>query len=260
MKLKRAFLFSTALIIAGQIIAQDLIYKKNGGKIEALVINKSRQSRSYKLLNQPDSTIFYINTTILDSIVYQNGEKEDFHTTGANKLLPVQKTEFRYRHHLIGVDYLSALNDIFAVSYEYMPGKCKVGLKATVAFNLDESYLEKWDNYEESYSYRNFNSDLNWHVLSGINYYFFPQRTFRFSTGLHYLFGGYTIRNYFYNNTSGVSDFTESHSRLNGSVLSIFTFYNINKSIAINLGAFIPLAMNPSFRSAVFSSEILFNF
>jgi len=260
MRLKPAFLFLTFLIISIQITAQDLIFKKGGEKIEAVILKKTGQSRSYKLFNQPDSSTYFINATILDSIVYQNGEKEDFRFSSNAVNVPLQNNTPLYKHNLIGTGLLALLYGNASVSYEYLPGKCHLGLKGTLSFNLHPRYLEDWEVTNNSYDYHNFNDDTKWYTLIGINYYFFPPGTFRFSTGLHYLFGTYTVGNTVYNQDGSFSSLNKADKQIHGFVMSLGGFYNINPSLAINLGLYFPLSLKPNFRRTIASSEILINF
>lgn len=246
-------LSAAALIISLQISAQDLIYKKNGDVIKARNLNESDISISFKHYEPIDSLTYFINIQAIDSIIYQNGKKKTF----IKKNIPVlqQSSEFisDYRHHLIGLDlagYLLYRN--ITLSYEYLPGKANLGFKAAFAKNVEAPPYQS--------SVFNFNRIPDWSTRLGINYYFFPPRTFRLGTGLYYIFGKYSNANYYFYepNSTNVSD----NGDISGLVLSGFGFYNLNKNLAINFGLDSPIYLNPtsSIFYIVIRCEILLNF
>ena len=253
MKLRHLLLSVAVLISPLQISAQNLIYKKNGEIVKAKIITKSGKSITFKHFEPIDSLTYFLNIAAIDSIIFQNGVEETFvksidinHSLTGN-LVPV------YNHHLIGIDlagYLLYRN--ITLSYEYLPGKAKLGFKAAFTKNIETVPYP-------SIGF-NFNRIPDWSTRLGINYYIFPPRTFRLGTGLYYIFGKYS--NAYYStydpNPTNILD-KRNMSEL---VLSAFGFYNLNKNLAINFGLDSPIYINPasSIFQIVIRCEILLNF
>jgi hypothetical protein len=98
-----------------------------------------------------------------------------------------------------------------------------------------------WQKHAYVISYGTFGFNINrytdWNARLGINYYFFPPQTFRFGTGVYYIFGP---------NTNKYTPYTVVYEKnnLQGLMLSFFGYYNIRKNLAINLGSDFPLYIN----------------
>ena len=261
MKLKQILLITTILFSSVPITAQDLIYRKNGEVVKAKILNTTDKSLSYKLYERADSFTYFINVSIIDSIVYKDGKKETY----LKKIEPVaqQPKELitNYYHHLIGADLTGLLfYRNLIVSYEYLPGKAKLGYKAAFAVNLDPiPYYDYGINSYPGNSYR-YGKTTKWSARIGMNYYIFPPRTFRFGTGLYYLFGSYSSEKTIYNSDHSSSTIVTDNKNIQGIILSLFAFYNINKDLAINLGMDALLYFNPSSANYVIRCEILYNF
>ena len=249
MKLELILSFIASLLISFQIAAQDLIFRKNGVVVKAIILNSYGKSISYHLYQAADSSTYFISTTSLDSIIYTNGNKDRF-----NNKITIISNSFsdslsEYNHHLIGADLAGLLfYHSLILSYEYLPGKTRIGYKVAFAKNI------KHINENEFYYHTNINMNLSWSVRIGLNYYIFPPRTFRFGTGLHYVFGRMVspFNGYF-------SDGSQGNKNMNGIIMSFYGFYNMNKNLAANLGIDKPVYSEPS-ATSVLRCEILLNF
>ncbi|MEI6137712.1 MAG: hypothetical protein WCP85_00525 [Mariniphaga sp.] len=246
-KIKRILFCITAFSLSLQIAAQDLIYKKNGEIVKAKILGASDESLSYRLFNHFDTLTWVINTHAIDSIIYQNGIRTSFKKVNIVGYQPHKVQNVYDTHHLIGLDlagYLIYHNLTF--SYEYLPGTAKWGFKAAYAKQLVP--VRYFDNGF------NFARIPVWSTRLEINYYIFPVRTFRFGTGLSYIFGKYPSNLYYAPGSDG--------RNIRGEALSLFGFYNFNKYLAINPGFDIPLSFYPSstISNTTFRCEILFNF
>lgn len=253
MKLRQMLLPAAVLLISLPISAQDLIYKKNGETVKAKILEASDQSLSYKRYKSVDSLTYFIKNQALDSIKYENGLKTIFKKVDAiSQQYDTDQNSYN-THNLIGLDLAGYLfYRHLTLSYEYLPGKANLGFKAIFAKNI------------ESVQYPlfvfNFSRIPDWSMRLGINYYFFPPRTFRFGTGLYYIFGKYSTANYYYFNESFTSTLPDRN--MSGMILSLFGFYNFNKYLAFNLGLDTPLILNPTSSnfSIIIRCEILLNF
>ena len=234
------------LIIPLQISAQNLIYKKNGEIVKAKILTKSGKSISFKHFETKDSLTYFLNVAAIDSIISQNGVKETFVKNIDNNHPQSRNLNPTGNHHLIGIDlaaYLLYRNLTF--SYEFLPGKAFLGFKVAYTKKIDSNPY-----YEFS-----FNKIQDWSTRLGINYYFFPPRTFRLGTGLYYIFGQYLSGYNFYNDTN-------SKINVNGLGMNLTGFYNLKKNLAFNLGFDIPLYTKPYHDHSIFliRCEILLNF
>jgi len=239
-------LLAAVFLISFQIAAQDLIYKKNGEIVKAKILEASDESLTYKLCNPVDSLTRFINAQAIDSIIYQSGLRTSFKKVDIVSNQPLKDKNTYNNHHLIGFNmagYLLYRNMTF--SYEYLPGTAKWGLKAAFA-----KQVEAVQYYSNDF---NFDRIPDWSARLGIDYYIFPVRTFRFGTGIYYIFGEYSPAYHFGPNTG--------NGNMNGIILSLFGLYNVNRHLVFNTGFDIPLHLNPSSSFLVaIRCEILFNF
>lgn len=260
MKLKQLLITTAALFICFQIAAQDFIYRNNGKSIKARILDTANKSLSYKLYELDDSITYFINTSIVDSIIYQDGKKETFIKT--NVLSTQQSGELipKYNHNLIGADFAGfLLYKNLIISYEYLPGKARLGYKIAFAKNMNPMGYYVYDTFylDDHFDYSRI---LKWNTRIGLNYYFFQPRTFRVGTGMYYIFGSYTTEKYTYNEDYTSTTVVTENKKLKGLMLSLFGFYNFNKNLAMNLGFDAPLSIKPSSGNIMIRTEILFNF
>jgi hypothetical protein len=77
-------LFLIVLLVHINAFSQDLIQKQNGGRIEAVVVNSSLYSITYRLFNSNDTTLYTVPKTDLRKISYANGSSEVFSNSRSN--------------------------------------------------------------------------------------------------------------------------------------------------------------------------------
>lgn len=243
MKTKTLLIVISVLMSATSVSAQDVIFKRNGDIVQTKMLNQFGSNISYKLYDNRDSLTHYISISIIDSILYQNGTKDIFQS------IPIKSVSClkpKTLHHLIGVDLPDILfNRAFGISYEFLPGNTHVGFKVT---------HEEWAGY--SHEFADPNKDFtNWNLRIGVNYYIFPQRTFRLSAGINYLFSHEKIYDYSPSYVLSIKD-------LHNLDISIYGFYNLSKHWAINIGYNFPISLGLS-RNSNFNAikcEIMYNF
>lgn len=247
MKCKQITITISVLLFSLQIAAQDLIYRKSGEIITAKILKTFVKSIEFQIPDK-DSAIHYLNVSAIDSIAFQNGEKQTFKTEPNKAQLNPNSVSPAYNHHLVGVDLLGILfYRNITVSYEYLPDKAIIGFKGAFSKNIKPA--------GEYFNPFNFASNSDWTCRIGINGYLFAPRTFRLGAGLYYILGSYSNTPYYYDpNTSG-----EGNKTVSGVVISIFGFYNITKNLAFNLGMDFPSSVSPSSQS-VLRGEFFINF
>lgn len=242
MKTKLPLFLILVLICSVLVSAQDVIFRHNGEIIKTKMLNQNESSISYQLYDNKDSLTHYISTSVIDSILYQSGTKDIFTIIEDS---PPQTFKPVYLHHLIGFDLADILlYQALGVSYEFLPGNAHIGFKVS---------HEEWDGYlpQSEESYEKF---TNWNLRIGVNYYFFPQRTFRMSTGINYIFSHEKSYDY----SASLTTIEDLHNF----DFSIYGFYNLSKQIAINIGYNFPISLG-KYRNSNFYAlkcELMFNF
>ena len=245
-------LFMLVYIISPQISAQDVIYKQNGEAVNAKILNQTGSAISYRYYDNRDSLTYIISTSVIDSIIYQNGVRDIFNKSVADYSPSIQSYTPDYRHHLTGTDFWALLYNNVSVSYEYLPGKANLGFKLAFSKRLKGYDLYDYEQHDEYYPvlYR----FTRWYMKAGMDYYIFPPRTFRLGMGLNYLFGQYLV------NKSTFQSSTYTVNYIHGLTLTVFGFYNITKNLAYNLGVEIPVYINPKAYTGWLRCEIMYNF
>ena len=253
MKCKQITITISVLLFSLQLAAQDSIYKKNGEIITAKILKTYLKSIEYQVPGQPDNSIHYLNVSVIDSIRFQNGQRQTFLSKSPETALEVHSANPVYNHHLVGADLFGLLlYHNITLSYEYLPGKAIVGFKVALSKNIKS----RADYYYYPF---NFTSITDWNCRFGINGYFFAPRTFRLGGGLYYIFGSYPIEHYYYDPNTYTSTYQHETGSMSGVVFSIFGFYNITKNLAFNLGMDFPSFVSPDSQS-VLRCELFLNF
>lgn len=255
MKCQQILIVAIVSFISLHIEAQDFIYKKNGDTIISKVLETLPKSISYQIPGQTSNTVYYLSKSVIDSIIYQDGIIKRF-----EDILPEPAVysgiDRLHNHHLVGIDLAGLLiYKNYTFSYEFLPGKATWGFKV--------SYMQK-NNPPIGYHYNNrfdLANSANWKLSLGTNIYFFAPRTFRFGTGLNYVFGEYPT-DWTYNYTSGEQTWDRNLTSRHGFKGLSFTglgFYNITKYFAVNIGADVPINIKPK-STVSFHMEALLNF
>lgn len=76
--MKKLFATVMLLSIVMTLAAQDIIFKRDGSVIEALIAERNENDIRYRRINYPDGPLFLVNLADLDSIIYANGDIEVF--------------------------------------------------------------------------------------------------------------------------------------------------------------------------------------
>lgn len=66
------------LLIVMTMAAQDLIFKRDGSKVEAIIVERNEFDIRYRRINYQNGPLFLVNLSDLDSIIYANGDIEVF--------------------------------------------------------------------------------------------------------------------------------------------------------------------------------------
>jgi hypothetical protein len=252
------FIVTGLTFLSLHLTAQDMMYRSNGGKIPVQVINRTNQYVSYKLAGGGNFNLYYISTSVIDSIVFGNGNKE-LYTLHRKTETDTENIKISdYGRSLIGLDIASLVfYKSLSLSYEYFVLNRSLGIKALIGIDLSDH--EYWDNVRPIYVYRKEQI-----ARIGANWYFFPPGSFRVGSGVYFLAGNYNIHGVqtIYN-TEPPYDASiqnvEENRKFSHFGLTVFVFYHITRNLAINAGIDFP-NQSPGQNNSVFRSEILINF
>lgn len=103
MKQILAFLLLLCTLTAS---AQDIIVKKDGTAIQAIVKEILSSEVKYKKFSNPDGPTYTVAIADLLSITYKNGEVDRFNSSEPTKEDPVQFTETQQQESSINSDYI----------------------------------------------------------------------------------------------------------------------------------------------------------
>lgn len=92
--MKKILLFAAVILLSGvEVMAQDVIYKKNGDDIKAKVLEVGTNEVRYKLFDEPDGAIYTLKKTDILLITYETGRKEVFNERVSSDLYYTNKTQ-----------------------------------------------------------------------------------------------------------------------------------------------------------------------
>lgn len=78
MTMKKIFAIMLLLFVMTTMAAQDMIFKRDGSKIDAIIVERNEFDLRYRRINYQDGPLFLVNLADLDSIIYANGDIEVF--------------------------------------------------------------------------------------------------------------------------------------------------------------------------------------
>ena len=84
------------MLITSVCCAQDIIVKKDGGTIQAKVIEVGKYELKYKKFDNQDGPTYTISTQELQSINYENGTKDSFVSPNYNPNIVTNETATQY--------------------------------------------------------------------------------------------------------------------------------------------------------------------
>ncbi len=194
------------------LFSQDTIYKTDGSKIIAKIIEVNATSIKYKFVDGNETVIENPKITIAH-ISYSNGLKEMYNTYTSRKEvtaldekpIPINKSQEQFLKNIFAINVFEMAFVNFSCSYERIFGSGKIGLKLPISFGMggkqnDNPYLP---NNNENATYL-----TNKIIGSGLefNYYPIDQMRHTFYVGLSGVIGSFNYYqnvNSFYNNPNG---------------------------------------------------------
>ncbi len=254
------------LVLPVLVHGQDLIFRKDGKVIRAKVRSSTSHYVTYQDADRQDSVVYHTSLDRIDSILYQDGRREQMALFRDPALPRGNGTvgnpwEPTIRHHLLGVNLIGFFYPSLEFSYEFLPWEAHVGFRVSMADNLGyQDYYSPGDFSGDEKIYGNINQETNWHGMAGVNFYLWPQWSFRPSAGLHYCFGKRDQIRTVYSADYDYYNEIREKKKVRGMVWSLSLYNNITKHLAFRLGTDIPLAMNPPIPVVMVRGDFLLNF
>lgn len=97
--MKKTLATSLLLLVMMTMAAQDLIFKRDGSQIEAVIVERNEFDLRYRRVNYQDGPLFLVNLADLDSIIYANGDIEVFVLESEIEPPLVKDSKSHYYYH-----------------------------------------------------------------------------------------------------------------------------------------------------------------
>lgn len=132
-------------ILCNSANAQDVIYKKDGTKVKAIIEEITPVEISYKKYERPDGPIYKILKISVLLIEFEDGTIEVFNQvseTGANDEVDYEVANNLYaeklKRNILSINYLHIINGNVHLGYERITKSGIAGLKLSVNYNIDD--------------------------------------------------------------------------------------------------------------------------
>ncbi|MFH1321769.1 MAG: hypothetical protein ABII90_14110 [Bacteroidota bacterium] len=186
--------------------SQDAIYKTDGSRIEAKVIEITGTEIKYKKFSNPDGPLYTINYSEVVMIIYKNGDSEVYSTHSENVDKCISASD--YKNNIISISFFDIILNRVMVCYEFISESGTTGIKIPFAIG----------HWKDNFSF-----------ISGLDMNFYPKGQGR----VRYFFGP-NIRAGYMNNRF-IEDEPFISLMMNNGV-SIQPMRNINVSFSGALG------------------------
>ncbi|UPT66664.1 MAG: hypothetical protein M0D57_19830 [Sphingobacteriales bacterium JAD_PAG50586_3] len=124
----RIILTTLLLAFLTPMFGQDLIIRTNGDTVKSYISEVGKDEIRYRKADDRSQPVYTIKKTLVDKIVYENGEVDAFEATKKDK----EALEYNFRHRISWV-YTDVFIARFGVAYEYITKSGYIGLRVPVA-------------------------------------------------------------------------------------------------------------------------------
>lgn len=236
--MKTVFQLLMAVVLSGplQAIAQDVIYKSDGTKVQAKVAEVGISEIRYKLFSNPDGPVFVLRKSDVVLIAYQNGEHEMVTSLSDRERKKQAKNDslaLNRRKNIVSVNLLDAAFGNMTFSYERVFGKGYLGIKVPVSLGLRT--LSNYGYYAGTY-------DRSRIMGTGLDVNFYPngQGTVRYFIGPSVSFGTFRYRDYYPYDDIGMDRFyPDYYPYMKGTHLSL----SVNNGLMIQPSKHLTIAL-----------------
>jgi hypothetical protein len=186
----KSILFSLLLLIPVLTFSQDILYKKDSTAPKVKIIDFTGKTLKYQLAGDSDGTIYFISTSLLDSLKYSGAETIVF-MDPSNFKEPLKKTDRDY----FSTELINLFTGKACLDYERVSKTGKTSFVTGLMVNLNTANDNYWEEFHGIFQYGNF-SPHYFFIRTGINFYPFCESLIRtgstrLSTGFSLLIGSY---------------------------------------------------------------------
>ena len=176
--------------------AQDVIYKYDGSKIQAKVLEVSPATIKYKNFTNLDGPDYVLNKDEVVMIVYKNGEVDVISKQSSVQRAKSDSLTTNFGRHFISVNMFDILFSNFTVSYEWFSKNGYLGIKIPLSVNLNKPLVANTDD-----SFDPFQFNLNKIISAGVDLNIYPkaQGRVKYFVGSSLIIGSFKDSFYSYN-------------------------------------------------------------
>ena len=164
-----AYLYLALMVIAAsQLQAQDTLYKVDGSKAIAKILEINEVQVKYKLFSNQEGPTYVISKDHVLKIVYATGQIEVFPGKVSDNTMPVQNADPRitdFGRNFISVDVFDLFAGALTIGYEYIFKSGLSSLKVPLSIGIIER-----DSYRQTKTFG-----------TGLDYSFYPYGQGRFT-------------------------------------------------------------------------------
>lgn len=170
--MKKTIFFTTSLIwFSNFCFSQDVIFKKDGSKVEAKIIEIGTLELKYKKISNIDGPSYAILKSDVLLVNYQNGTVEIFNNGGSQSPVAANSKKdssvalfaSTLGKNIISFDMAAILFSTITVSYERVSSKYNLGFRIPISYTMNQKNGQFIGSYYDEY---------------------FPKRSNIFNTGL----------------------------------------------------------------------------
>lgn len=217
-------------------VAQDLIIRTNGARIEAKILNSDSLFVSYYNLVDSAKTVYNLSTEYINQLVYENGSTVDF----SNQSDLVSQIAAPFKRNILQSNLFSLVCfGNINIRYERITGTGNIGLFTEAAFTIKpELYrYEKNEDYKLIEAWGSSISRSVFFVEAGMIYYPSQKGIFRYGTGFSTLINIYKVDIYEdYNYISSGTGYALFGTVMFNNMVRIFFSESLQLYVAFDLG------------------------
>jgi hypothetical protein len=127
----RIILTTLFLAFLSPVFGQDLIVRTNGDTIKSYISEVGKDEIRYRKVDDRKEPVYTIKKTLVDKVVYENGEVDNFELTKKDK----EAATYDFKHRVSWV-YTDVFIARFSVAYEYVTPKGYIGIRVPLSIGV----------------------------------------------------------------------------------------------------------------------------
>lgn len=182
--------FLLLLMAPATLLAQDVIYKTDGTRVEAKVQEVGIDEIKYKMFNNPDGPVYVIEKDDVTMIAYQNGTHELFNLKHAKGKADTDSLRKNKHKNIVSFNMFDLVFTNVSFSYERIFGDGLVGIKVPVSIGLRSLSGDVSSN-------GTFLTTRLWGTGIDVNFYPMKQGRVSYYLGPSFITGAYKYHHYY---------------------------------------------------------------